>query len=67
MPVDPADIYAGYQKATRVAPVDKATITTALSPYKITIPSLRGQSDQQLRRTAALAVLARFRAARKTP
>lgn len=64
MPVDPNDIYAGYQQATRVAPVDRTTLLNALAPYKITLPSLRGQTDPQLRRTAALAVLARFRAAR---
>lgn len=66
MPVDPADIYAGYAKATRVAPVDRQVIETALQPYKITLPSLRGLTDAQLRRKAALAVLARYRAA-KTP
>jgi len=64
MPVDPADIYGGYQRATRVAPVDRPTILTALQPYRITLPSLVGKTNQQIRRTAALAVLARFRAAR---
>lgn len=62
MPVDPSDIYAGYVSASRIAPVDRESLVTAFKPYAITLTSLKGKTDSQLRSMAAAAVLAKFRA-----
>jgi hypothetical protein len=67
VPVDPSDLYAGYQRASRIAPVDRSVIETALTPYKLTLSGLRGKSDADLRRMAAAAVLARYRARKAAP
>jgi hypothetical protein len=67
MPVDPSDLYAGYSRTSRIAPIERSVLETALTPYKLTIPGLRGKSDAELRQTAAAAVLARYRARKATP
>jgi len=67
MPIDPSDLYAGYQRASRIAPVDRSVLETAFKPYGLTLAGLRGRTDADLRRTAAAAVLARYRARKVTP
>lgn len=61
MPIDPSDLYRGYQAAS-TGSFRKSTIQSALNPYKITVNWLRGGgfSDMQLRRLASRAVLKRF-------
>lgn len=66
MPVDPSTLYSGYQQASRIAPVDRSSLETALKPYGITLAGLRSKTDAELRRMAALAVLAKMRARKAT-
>lgn len=65
MPLDLTNLYAGLQKASAYNPVDKKTLQKALKPYKLNLTSSAGKSDSQLRRLAAKAVLARYKAAQK--
>ena len=62
MPVDPSDLYAGYQRASRIAPVERSVLETAFKPYGLSFSGLRNKTDADLRRMAAAAVLARYRA-----
>jgi hypothetical protein len=64
VPTDPSDLYAGYARASRIAPIDRASLVTAFKPYGLSLTGLRGKSDTELRRMAAAAVLARYRARR---
>jgi len=61
VPINPSDLYAGYQRASRVAPIDRASLTTAFRPYGILFSHLKGKTDQQLRSTAVSRVLQRWR------
>lgn len=64
---DLTDLFTGYQRASRFAPVERSTVETALKPYNLEIAALSGKSDRDLRRMAAAAVLARRRARLDNP
>lgn len=64
---DLTDLFTGYQRASRFAPVERSTVETALRPYNLQIAALSGKSDAELRRLAATAVLARRRARLESP
>lgn len=62
MPVDTSDLYGGYKKSRKR--FRDPELESVLSPYKITLASLRQgpkASDSAMRRKAAKAVVDRYR------
>lgn len=65
MPLDTPDLYAGYRKSRKR--FRDPELESVLSPYKITLASLRQKpkkSDSALRRQAGAAVVARYNTAK---
>lgn len=64
MPVDPYNLYAGYERVSSYNPVDRPVLKKAVQPYGLKFSDrsrYQGVAPQDLRSLATQLVLKRFR------